>query len=285
MKKKTKNKVNKSKAKKKTKKTKKAVQKKSTQEIRIVVQAAPVVATTEKDLEPIKEKSKYMIPKTWVSETQVLRMVQKTPPQHIYERPAKGGGKWKYVTGNYVEKILNFTFGWNWDFEIVNHGKEGDMVWVHGKLTVKDDKGHTITKSQFGRADIKFKTDFVNGKKVKTKDMLDYGNDLKSATTDALKKCASLLGIASDVYGKTEIKAETGQEVHETTNTPSLGIKGPISEPINPQALQKGQVLGPDGLPTWVCSVCGDPISDQTHDYSKKVFGKPLCREHQNNKK
>ena len=35
---------------------------------------------------------------------------------------------------------------------------------------------------------------------------LSIGNDLKSAATDALKKCASELGLASDIYGKLEFK-------------------------------------------------------------------------------
>lgn len=72
-----------------------------------------------------------------------------------------------------------------------------------------------VVKEQFGRADIKFKRD--------SKDMVDYGNDLKAATTDALKKCAAELGIASDVYGKNEfkeIKDERGK-FQAGDNTPS----------------------------------------------------------------
>ena len=49
---------------------------------------------------------------------------------------------------------------------------------------------------QFGRSDIKFKNEWIDGKKIPTKEPLDLGNDLKSATTDALKKCASEIGIA-----------------------------------------------------------------------------------------
>ena len=58
--------------------------------------------------------------------------------------------------------------------------------------------GKEIIKMQFGRADIKFKKD--------TKEPMDLGNDLKAATTDALKKCASELGIAGDIYGTNEFK-------------------------------------------------------------------------------
>lgn len=136
---------------------------------------------------------------TFVSENQLAFLMGKTPAHHIYERPAKGGGKWNYVTGVYVTKVLNYVFGWNWDFQIVDKGREGDLVWVQGRLQIRDKNGNVrIIKEQFGRADIKFKKN--------SKDPLDYGNDLKAASTDALKKCASELGIAGDVYGKNEFK-------------------------------------------------------------------------------
>lgn len=244
------------KVKSKKKVVKKSVPKKVTQELVIRVQPQ-IEQPSVKDLEPIKEKSKFMLPVTWMSEKQVIQMVQKTPAQHIYTRPGKGGQKWSYVTGNYVEKVLNFTFGWNWDFEIVAHGKEGDQVWVQGKLIVKDDKGHSITKSQFGRADIKF----LKG----TKTALDFGNDLKSASTDALKKCASLLGIASDVYGKAEFKQDAGKDLDVVP--------------------KEDLVSGPGGEPTPVCKSCGDPITEQEYTFSKRIFGKPLCRECQPSKK
>ena len=110
---------------------------------------------------------------------QVLHILQKTPAKHIYQRKGKGGQTWDYVTGTYVKKTLNYVFGWNWDFEITDKGREQDQVWVLGKLSVKDDAGHVIVKSQFGRADIKFLRE--------TKTMVDYGNDLKAAATDSLK--------------------------------------------------------------------------------------------------
>lgn len=251
-------------------KAKKTKAKKSTKhEVIVRVQSVPTPVLKETDLDPIKEKNKYMIPQNnWLSEKQVIQMVQKTPPQHIYTRPAKGGGRWSYVTGSYVEKVLNFTFGWNWDFEVQSHGKEGDQVWVLGKLTVKDSKTErTIVKTQFGRADIKFKKD--------TKIMLDFGNDLKAATTDSLKKCASLLGIASDIYGKMEIKAETGAEI-----APSLPA-GNVAPQAQNVALKAGQVMGPDGKPTYVCSNCDTPINDEVAAYSQKIYGKKLCRDHQ----
>ena len=77
---------------------------------------------------------------TPMQQKQVLHVLQKTPAQHIYTRPAKGGGRWSYVTGAYVKKVLNYTFGWLWNFEIVDKGREGSQVWVQGKLTILDPK-------------------------------------------------------------------------------------------------------------------------------------------------
>lgn len=59
-------------------------------------------------LAPIKEGSKFTIPKTWLSEKQIMWMVQKTPSKYVFTKPAKGGGTWDYVAGFYVinEKLM-----------------------------------------------------------------------------------------------------------------------------------------------------------------------------------
>jgi len=141
-----------------------------------------------------------------ITNAQFLHIAQSTPKEHIYSRPAKGGGTWDYVTGVYVKKVLNFAFGWQWSFEVKDHGKEEDLIWVLGKLTIFPGTDKQIVKEQFGRAD---------AKKKKTGGFLDYGNDLKAATTDALKKCASELGIASDIYGAEEFKNINKSEFEE----------------------------------------------------------------------
>lgn len=228
----------------------------NSQELRIIVQQ-PTLPTVEQLVQPMRDGKKMALSKTWINENQVINLLGHTPKEHIYTRPGKGGQKFTYVTGIYITKALNFIFGWNWDFEVIQHGKEGNQIWVHGKLTVKSPDGsQSVIKSQFGRADIKF----MKGSKT---DMVDFGNDLKAASTDCLKKCASLLGIASDVYGKAEVK--DNQMTVAPDDTVSADEK----------------VLDPDGNPTAVCKMCGDPISDQEYGYSKKLYGKALCREHQ----
>lgn len=250
----------------KKKKVKKVAKKKTGRpSAEVVIRVEQPPAITPRDLEPQVEGGKYMIPKTWMSERQVVRLVQKTPPQHVYTRPGKGGQRFSYVTGNYVEKVLNFVFGWAWDFEIVDKGKEGGQVWVQGKLTVKDDKGHTITKSQFGRAEIKFLKN--------SKEMVDYGNDLKAASTDALKKCASLLGIASDIYGKAEFKQEANVEIPVLEAPKPAGPTASITRP--PVKTEN----------VFRCQVCAKEVPVAEAEYSQRRFGKILCRDDQANKK
>jgi len=95
--------------------------------------------------------------------------------------------------------MLNTIFGYDWDFVIEDQQIGKLQIWVRGKLTVKvktPDSERTITKSQYGGKDIAFSK--TTGKP------LSIGNDLKAAASDCLKKSASLLGIASDVYAKEE---------------------------------------------------------------------------------
>ncbi len=170
-----------------------------------------------------KKKLALTLTKAPIKQEQLLFILQKTPEEHIYHRPGKGGGTWDYVTGVYVKKALNYAFGWMWDFQIIDKGKEGDLVWVQGRLTIKNKSGKPmIIKEQFGRADIKFKRG--------TKSPLDYGNDLKAAATDALKKCASELGIASDIYGKEEFQQIQKQDKGFTP--PKVEVVEPKIEPI-----------------------------------------------------
>jgi hypothetical protein len=142
-------------------------------------------------------------------------------------------------------------FGWLWDFQIIDKGTIGAQVWVQGRLTIRNPKTlePLIVREQFGGADIKFKKG--------TKAPLDYANDLKASATDALKKCASELGSAPDIYGKNEFK--------------EIGAKAtPLVPPKAPEPPVK------DG--GYDCHECGALITKAEADYSKKIFKKPLCR-------
>lgn len=152
-----------------------------------------------------------------LNEQQLGFLLKKTPAKYIMTRPAKGGGSWEYVSGGYVKKALNLMFGWNWNFEIISKEVIDDEAIVHGRLTVTSNN-ITIYKEQFGNKDVIYRKQ-SDAEKAKglAKVPLSRGNDLKSAATDCLKKCASELGIAADLYAKLEFR--------ETTITPEVEIQ------------------------------------------------------------
>lgn len=139
-----------------------------------------------------------------LNEGQVKLLLKKTPARHIKTREAYKDKQGKpvmlsYVKGVYIKKVLNFMFGWEWSFEVVENKFDLELkeAYVLGRLTVPLNDGSKVVKMQFGGASIKFNK---GGKP------LSIGNDLKAAATDALKKCASELGIASDVYQPEEFQ-------------------------------------------------------------------------------
>jgi hypothetical protein len=127
----------------------------------------------------------------YLSDAQLEFISQKTPKQFIKTRPGPGGKSFSYVEIGYVINILNQAFGYDWDFKILDQQVGKTQVWVRGELSIRA-RGHTITKGQYGGAAIKLNR--ISGEPVSVAD------DLKAASSDCLKKCASMLGIAGDVY-------------------------------------------------------------------------------------
>jgi len=136
---------------------------------------------------------------------QLKKIRHKTPPSMIYERPAKGGGKWRYVKAADVIMALNTTFGGFWDFSIITDeatalemAVKTKSVVVRGKLTITNPTtGVSVSREQYGRKDVMFKKN--------TNEPMDFGNDMKAAASDALKKCASQFGLFNDIYRDNEL--------------------------------------------------------------------------------
>jgi len=119
------------------------------------------------------------------------------PDNKIPKRPARGGMEVDYIPGWWFIEQLNALFGHLWDFEVMEQNIGSKQIWVKGRLTVKLPGGLTVSKTAFGGSDIKFKRE--------TSEVIDIGDDLKAAATDAMKKAATLLGLAADIYGKREL--------------------------------------------------------------------------------
>jgi hypothetical protein len=123
-------------------------------------------------------------------------LTQSTPPAAIKTRRGRGGKTLSYVSHDWVTRQLNEAFNWQWSFEILSERILPDEaapreVVVKGRLTIHTTHGDLI-KNQFGSSEVK---------RTKSGDLISLGDDLKAAASDALKKCASLLGLALDLYG------------------------------------------------------------------------------------
>jgi hypothetical protein len=146
-------------------------------------------------------------------------------PSQIKQRQGNFGHILDYVEGHVVTSRLNDAFDGNWTFEIVKYRilKDIDEVLVLGKLTAEG-----VTKMAFGSKVIERSKD--------AKVIISLGDDLKAASTDALKKAASLLGVGLYLYsdqrpnGKPEEgRPETSNKVTSTGNDKNQ--PGPKNEP------------------------------------------------------
>lgn len=132
-----------------------------------------------------------------LTDKQLQFLLAKTPAKYTRTRKGKGGKSFTYVSGGYVTKVLNLMFGFRWNFRILDQGYDIEVgqCWVRGQLTVPTPEGPVI-KEQYGSQEIALER--ATGKPV------SIGDSLKGAATDALKKCASLLGVAADIYAAEE---------------------------------------------------------------------------------
>lgn len=138
------------------------------------------------------KKEITITPGLTVKQTQLI--YQKTDPKYVKTRPGPKGMTLSYVEVGYIIKCLNDIFGFFWNFEITNQEVGNHQVVVRGKLTIPVSPNYSIVKENYGGAEIK--------KYEESKLPIDIANDMKAAASDCLKKCASMLGIAQDLYWK-----------------------------------------------------------------------------------
>ena len=108
------------------------------------------------------------------------------PPEAIKQRPGSHGKSLSYVETHSVISRLNEGCD-GWSFEVVRHELHEAEVVVLGKLTADG-----VVKMAFGGSSI---TTNQSGEATSLAD------DLKAASSDALKKAASLLGVGLELYG------------------------------------------------------------------------------------
>jgi hypothetical protein len=189
----------------------------------------------------------------------------------------RGGVNLTYITGEQATTRLNEVLGYDgWSFEIISSEVVEDEVLVLGELTVwsrgeSDSNALSVSRQQYGSQKIKRKRDSGT--------ILDIGFDYKGAATDALKKCASLVGVGLYLSRKEE-------------QPPTRGASAGLAAQAPRQWDTDGNIVG--GTPT--CEVCGEEITDRKRkdgsiwfaaevaEYSRKTCnGRVLCYEHSRN--
>ena len=159
------------------------------------------------------------------TEEVVKGLNEKFDKKDIKARQGSFGKTLSYLEGHTVINRLNKVLGNDWSFEIVNQTiYEGHLV-IHTRIVVNTNDGTPpVIKEAYG------------GKKLtKTKqgELLDVASDFKAASTDALKKCASLLGVGLDLYGSDLEDDDKDEKV-----TPAVAEKPDTgSDPATPEQL------------------------------------------------
>lgn len=135
-------------------------------------------------------------------------------PGQIRQRKGRNG-LLDYVEGHSVIQRLNEALEGAWSFEIVLHEIREDEVIVVGKLTAEG-----IVKMAFGGSQVT--------RERESGALVSLGDDLKSAATDALKKCATFLGIGLHLYAE---KPNAGRAAPAAR---AVGPSGAVAAPPRP---------------------------------------------------
>ena len=112
-------------------------------------------------------------------------------PEQIRQRKGRNGVL-DYVEGHSVITRLNEALEGAWSFEIVHHEIREEEVLVIGRLSADG-----IVKMAFGGSQVT--------RERESGALISISDDLKAASTDAMKKCATFLGVGLHLYAEKPI--------------------------------------------------------------------------------
>lgn len=160
------------------------------------------------------------------------------PPGVMLKHPHTGAN---YYSGEQIISHLNHALGFDgWDWMTLDHGfdTEADEVWVIGHLTARivtdalDSDGfavRSVSKTERGWQPVNRK---------KTGQIMSLGNDYKAAATDALKRCARLLGVGLDAWEK-DVPAAPSRQAPAPRPAPKVAAP---TKPVADAAVVTGAV-------------------------------------------
>jgi hypothetical protein len=141
-------------------------------------------------------------------------------PKEVERQLKKGGASLTYIPVSEVITRLNKVLGFDgWSYEIVKCERDAldpDFIVAHVRLTVYPANGEQfliVNKDGFGGQKIK---------RTKNGDIVDLGDEMKGAVSDALKKAAQALGVglylarseeAMEIEAEAEAEASVDPEI------------------------------------------------------------------------
>jgi len=114
-------------------------------------------------------------------------------PEQIRQRKGRNG-LLDYVEGHSVIQRLNEALEGAWSFEIVHHEIREEEVLVIGRLTAGE-----VVKMAFGGSQVT--------RERESGALISISDDLKAASTDSMKKCATFLGVGLHLYAEKPISS------------------------------------------------------------------------------
>lgn len=149
---------------------------------------------------------------------------------------------------------------------VENMSATGELKWK-AEVHIVDRKSGNVVSSGFA---------LCSNKEGKKKIFDEYAI-LSMAQTRAIGKAyRNLLGWVMKLAGYEGTPSE--EMVKMGGETASVSAPESKEKSVVKPTAKKGQVVGPDGDPTYICSETDEPISEAEYAYSVKMFGRPLSR-------
>jgi hypothetical protein len=189
----------------------------------------------------------FSLPANYSLEKAIETVSAKLNPKWIDQRK-QGTATLSYIGGHIVIRLLNQAFNYQWSFEVVSEEivpslpKPAFTGYGQQRKAVLNQDGSQKMEPQppavkvLGRLTVPglgVKEQY--GSKVLIGGATEQESAFKSASTDALKKCASLFGIGLDLYGEAE--GFENQAHQEYLNTPYVAPAptAPVQQPAPQQ--------------------------------------------------
>ena len=170
-------------------------------------------------------------------------------PAQIRQRKGRNGVL-DYVEGHTVIARLNEALDGAWSFEITHHQIREEEVVVIGRLAADG-----ITKMAFGTSQVT--------REKGSAQVISLGDDLKAAATDALKKCATFLGVGLHLYAD---KPLAGRGAAMRAGAPARPPGPPGTPPVRPASLPPPSRPSSNGAAAPAANPAGAPAASPSNN-------------------